>query len=318
MHLDKIIDWLISLPQKIGDLFKPKTDLESRVDKYADIQGVSTRELNFGLWYRRQTKLLFLLLVWFLVVAAAVLWSYSLYYLTNYLLTGVRENQKYLEQLSQPVDVVHYDYDSKLLIGQAQVIALKDGYYDLSGTLTNNNDNAWGTFSFYFVIDGKRQEGGQGFILPNETKMVAALNQQIPGTATQATMALEGFTWHRLDAHKIPNWDDFKASHLDFAVYDKIFTPADQTGLTQNLEINNLSFSITNKTPFNYKQAPFLAILYNGDKIVGVNRYVGLNFVPQSQLKASLSVVGHLPPITSIDVVPDVNLFDEGNYGPIQ
>jgi len=317
MFFDDFIDKLIALPKAIANKLKPSSDINARVERYSDLEGVTTKGLNIGLWYVKHTKDLFLILVWFLSISAAVLWSFSLYYLGNYLFFGMKQDRESLSQLSQSVDVVRYNYDVNLEILDAQALVTKENTYDLIGFLSNKNNNTWGAFNYYFLVDGKHLGDGVGFILPNETKPLISLNQTIDYTPSKTVLVLDFFGWRRLNAHDVPNWEDYKANHLDFVVRDKVFFPGNESGLSENVDINQLSFNVTNQTSFNFKQAPFIITLYNGQNIVAVNRYIFYNFKSRQKEQVNLTIIGKLPNITDISVSPDINVMDNEVYGPI-
>lgn len=317
MSLDKFIDALAGWPKKLSAKLRPSNELDQRVERYADLQGTSTKKLNFGLWYVQHTKIFFLVLVWSLVIVAAVLWSFSLYLLADYLFVGLKHDRETLAQLSQPIDVVRYNYDVNLEILEAEALPIGSNHYDLVGSLKNDNANVWGSFSYYFLADGKQLAGGAGFILPNEEKFLLSLNQEMSWRPQKVVLVLDYFSWRRLDAHKIPDWEQYKSDRLNFVVRDKVFTTANESGLTENVEVNLLSFNVTNQSIFNYKQVPFLVILYSGQEIVGVNRYTFANFQSGQKEAINLTIVGRLPNITSMVVVPDVNILEAGNFGQI-
>jgi hypothetical protein len=316
--LDNFIDNLIALPKKLSDKLKPSDELSARVERYTDIEGVSTKRLNTGLWYIKHTKLFFLIVVWTLGITAAVLWSFALYFLADYLFIGIKQDRQALLDLTQSIDVVRYNYDTNFEILDAQALAANSDSYDLIGSIKNKNTNAWGKFSYYFLVDGTKMGEGNGFILPNEEKYLISLGQKIDYTPSKVVLVVDRFPWHRLNAHTIPSWEEYKKDKIDFAIRDKVFSPGNESGLTENLDINQLSFNVTNQTSFNYKQAPFLIFLYSGQNLASINRYTFFNFTPRKKESVNLTIIGKLPNITDIVVVPDINVLDEANFGPIE
>ncbi len=316
MFLDNFIDKLINAPKSLVDKLKPSDEMAARVERYSDLEGTSTKKLNLGLWYAKHTKIFFLIVVWALAIVASVLWSFSLYLLADYLFVGLKEERANLNSLSQPIDIVRYNYDANLEILDAQALALGNNRYDLVGALKNTNTNVWGVFNYYFLVDGQRQGAGTGFILPNEQKFIISLNQTITTVPSKAVLVLDYFNWRRINAHDIPSWDKYRQDRIDFMVRDKQFLGGNESGLTGNLDINQLTFNVTNQTYFNYKQAPFLIILYSGRNLVAVNRYVFADFKSRQQQAVNLTIIGKLPNITDITVIPDINILDNNNFGP--
>lgn len=318
MSLDNFIDKLVALPTALINKFKPSEEISERVNRYTDREGLSTKQLNVGLWYKQKTKLFFLIIVWTLVIVASVLWSYSLYFLGDYLFVGLKQERQNLGALTESINVVHYNFDNNFALGKAQAIPLGNGHYDLIGTVINKNTQVRASFSYYFLVDGKKFGNGSGFMFPQEERMVVSPNEKIDFVPSSVALVLDQFNWQRINLHEIPDWTSFKNNRINFAVRDKLFVSASDSGLSENLDINQVSFSVVNQTSFNYRQAPFIVLLYSKGQIVAVNRYVILDFKPQKQEAVTLTITGKLPPVDNIEVTPDINIIDGGIYGPIQ
>jgi len=307
--MGKIIDFLISGFNSLIAWFRPKDDLTARVNRYQDTGGLSTKKLNLGLWYVKHIKVFFLAVVWSLVVVAAVLWSFALYLLGNYLFVDLKQDQTNLSGLSQSIDVVRYNFDANLEILDASAISLGDNRYDLTGELNNKNQNVWGEFNYYFLVDGRPVGNNSGFVLPNEKKFLFSFNQTLDYPPVKVVLVLDYFGWRRIDAHSIPDWSAYAGDRLNFAIRDKNWLSGSQAGLSENLDLNQLSFSVTNQTFFAFNQAPFDIVLYNGPAIVSVNRYIVNDFKPKQTVKINLTIVGRLPNISDIVVRPDINIL---------
>jgi len=319
MFGDKIINGLSGLAKKISGALEPKTDLNSRVERYVNLEGVSTEKLNLGLWYVKHQKLMFLALVWLLVAVSAILWSYSLYYLTSFLLVGLRQDRENLLSLTTTsFERIQADYEVNFKVEPAKVLSSGEGRYDLTAKVTNNNDNVWVHFDYYFYVNGQVIGRGRGFAFPHEEKFVMALNQPLAVPALEAKLVIENDLWAKINRHNIPDWQQFRDSHLDFLVRDKIFVSAVQSGLTESLFVNQLSFNITNQTPYNYRRLPLDIILYSGNQVVGVNQYFVNDFTPRQKVEASMNIIGNLPPVDRIEVLPNINLLSPDIYGPIK
>lgn len=318
MSQDTIIDKILNSPIALMDKFKPSEDISARVNRYSDQEGLSTKQLNVGLWYRQQSKLFFLIIVWALVVVASVLWSYSLYFLGDYLFVGLKQERQNLSALTSSVDVVRYDFDQNLSMGPTQALPLGDNHYDLVGRVINKNTQVKAFFSYYFLVNGKRVGGGSSFMFPQEERVVVSINAKIDTIPTTVVLVLENFSWQRINLHEIPDWASFKKSRIDFAVRDKVFVNANDSGLSENLDINQVSFNLVNQTPFNYRQAPFLVELFSQGQLVAINRYLVLDFKPGQKEAVNMTITGKLPLVDNIEVIPDINILDNNNYGPIQ
>ena len=319
MFGDKIVNSLSGAAKKISGALEPKTDLNSRLERYVNLEGVSTKKLNLGLWYVKHQKLMFLALVWSLVAISAILWSYSLYYLTSFLLVGLRQDRENLLSLTTTsFERVQADYEANFKVEPAKVFSSGEGRYDLVAKVANNNDNVWVQFNYYFYVNGQVIGRGQGSVFPHEEKFIMSLNQPLALPAMEAKLVIENDLWAKINRHDIPDWQQFRDGRLNFLVRDKEFVSAAQSGLTESLSVNQLSFNITNQTPYNYRQLPLTIILYNGEQVVGVNQYLLKDFTPRQKVEVSLNVIGNLPPVTRIEVLPNINLLSPDIYGPIK
>ena len=302
------------------DLVNQKKELiEAEVEQYVGSSGVPTKWLEYGLWYQQHRRFFTLSVVWSLSIVAAVSWAFALYYVADFFIIGIRQDQENAVALSQsslhagrPDQTVNLEYSFE------QAIALPDGRYDLVGKVVNNSTNGWASFGYYFS-DGLQNLGaGNGFVYPGETKYLVALAQTLSGSPFDVRLVLDNPLLNRFTPRTMPDWASFRDDHLDFIYQDKVYVPADQSGLTEKIPINSVSFTIINNSAYTYKVAPFLIILYDGDKIVAVDRYIVNDFRSRAKVKASLSFIGSLGPVDHLEIYPDVNILNADNFGSIQ
>lgn len=303
-------------PQTNPEDFSDDKDLDRRVKDFVDIGGVSTRFLGLSLWYVEHKKFLFLLTVWFLALSATVLWSFCLYYFTYYLLVGARQDRENELALSEFSVTAPRQLQGWTDLQKVFIKALPTGQdrYDLAGQVINPNQDIWATFDYYFLIDGVPTERQSGFVFPGETKTLISVGQTLPSTPIDGTLVLERVGPDRFKARDMPDWPAFKEDHLKFLVQDKIFTPYTQTGLTEKLPINRLSFSLINQTAFNYRQAKFIITLYQGNNLLAVDNYIVRDFMSKEKKNINLSIIGSLSAVNRIDIVPDINIINSSEY----
>ncbi|NCN25382.1 hypothetical protein COT94_03405 [Candidatus Falkowbacteria bacterium CG10_big_fil_rev_8_21_14_0_10_37_14] len=291
-------------------------NLDRQVKDFVDVSGVSTRFLDLSLWYMEHKKFLFLLTVWFLALFAAVLWSFCLYYFTYYLLVGVRQDRENELALSEALVTAPRQLQGWTDLQKVFIKALPIGQdrYDLAGQVINPNQDIWATFDYYFLIDGVPTERQSSFVFPGETKTLISVGQTLPSTPSNGALVLERVGPDRFKARDMPDWPTFKEDHLKFLVQDKIFTPYTQTGLTEKLPINRLSFSLINQTAFNYRQAKFNIMLYQGNNLLAVDNYIVSDFMSKEKKNITLSILGSLSTVNRIDIVPDINIINSSEY----
>jgi hypothetical protein len=287
--------------------------IESQMERYQGA-GITTKSLELGLWYQKHRQIFLWVTVWGLSLSAAVFWSFILYYIATYLLVGKTADQENAMALSEwslssprPNQSANIDYSFY------QAIPLADGRYDLVGQITNKKSNGYISYTYYFY-DGQRIIGQSGgFLLPGETKFVVALGQRLNGSPYDVRLVLENILFKLNTPKSMPDWPGYKKSHLDFIVSDKVYIPALEK-LSESQPINNVSFILVNNTAYTYYNAPFLIILYNGDKIVAIDRYIASVFESRQKLNVNLNFVGNLGNADRLEVVPDINIMNMESY----
>ncbi len=292
-----------------------KTDLEKKLNSFTDVDGISTRSLSFGLWYMEHRRTFFLAAVWSLSILATVLWVYSLYFFGFYLLVGLKNDRANNEIITEnPLALEQRKVMSNVSYGFTQAISLGKNSYSLVGEFTNNNAGNWAIFDYYFLVGDQQYGAGTSYALFGERKYITGVVDDLPQPPNAAKLIVSNFRWNKLDRHAISDWETYKNDHLDFLVLDKKFVGAGQSSLSDRLSINTLSFNITNRTAYGYLQAPLQIILYSGSEVVYVKDYIINNFRSKDKKDISLTIVGDLPNINRIEVVPNVNILDETNF----
>jgi hypothetical protein len=285
----------------------PEIDLE----KYNNEDTVSLRAMEFGLWLARNRQKIKKTIIGFLFAVCAFFFIFSAYGLFNYFLAGdpnkqVTTNNLLLSPRNMTIK----------LEAAAPEIFKSDGHYDLAAKVRNPNDNFSSTFKYCFRQDGYDVACGEAFIFPEEEKYILALARDLDldkGTAG-VSFAISDISWRRLDARRIPDWARYAAERLNFSVSDLKFTSAERSDLSEKVALNSLEFSIKNETPYGYYEAPLNILFYSGGSLVGVNRYLLVDFLSGENRNINLIWPGNLRGVNRTEVVPDINIMDEGVY----
>lgn len=303
-----------SLPGELDDKIKA-AEMEKKLNNFKDIEGVSTRGLSFGLWYMKHRHTFFLSAVWFLTILATVLWVYSLYYFGYYLLVGSKRDRINNNVITDnPLAIEQRKLMSGLSYGFIQAVDLGRNSYSLIGEVNSTNANNWSVFDYYFIVDGEPVGTSTSYILPNDKKYLTSVIDEWTTRPESVRLVISNFRWSKLDRHLITNWEQYKADRLSFVVLDKKFVGASQSALSDRLPVNTLSFNISNRTAYSFREAPLSIILYSGAEVVYVKDYIINNFYSQDRKDVNLTLIGNLPNITRIEVLPQVNILDDGSY----
>ncbi|MFH1412766.1 MAG: hypothetical protein ABIG10_01935 [bacterium] len=296
-----------------------KDQLKHKLSKHQGTEGMSTKHLDFGLWYIQHRKHFFIGIIVILFIVSFYLWGFSLYYFGDYILRGMTAQREALIGLTQG-GIVHQDTDYAQNVKQQfiKIIPLSNSLYDLVGSITNANEDLWIEFDYYYTVNNEKTEMQHGFVFPEENKFLLSLNQRLSGQPLSANLAIENIQWRRINAHKISDWPSYKLEYLNFIVKDKSFIDSEQSGLTENLKLNRLSFLINNQTAYSYYEAPLNIVIYDRDNVVAATRYLLNNFESREKRIVEISLLGHIPRATRLDIMLDINILDESVFMPIQ
>ena len=301
--------------------FIKEKEIQKKVENYVSPEGLATKQLEYGLWYVEHKRQLRLALYGFLIFVGAVSWAYTIYGFAYYLARGMNEDEILAKQLVQASSIGH-DYVEQvaakdLIIGQVQVLG-SSGKYDLFAPVKNDNQKWWVEFTYYFTASGKQTEKTDGYILPGETKYFAALAKDFSYEPSDSRLTIENISWHRINQHEFPDWNDYYQKHLMISSTDIKFTPANLSLLSGKLGLNQLSFKVTNQSAYNYWEVGFTILLYNIDRITGINHYVLTDFMSGQTKQIELSWPGNLSQVDRVEITPEINIMKDDIYIPYE
>lgn len=290
-----------------------QNEIKSRVENYKDLEGVTTKQLDFGLWFIKNKNNFRLILIYLLSIIAAVSWLISLYSFTYYIFWGMKQDERLVGQMVE-TNAVNHNYTlqksaQNLTFSNVDVIRSTSNAYDFLVKINNSNADWWGEFDYYFLVDDRKTDESKNFILPGETKYLTAFNQNY-GLGGGVRLMIENMRWQRIDKHKIHDWRQYKKDHLNIAVKDIQFTAVDGNS---SGNLNQLSFTAINQAAYNYKTVDFIVILSNGSRTVGANRYTFNDFLSNEERQFRGNWTGNYGRV-QVEIIPEVNIMDEENY----
>lgn len=291
---------------------------DADIEKYKDISGVSLKKLNFGLWYVEHRQRLKVIFIVFLILIGAISWVYTIYGFGYYLLRGMSEDELLASQITKTPGLSH-NYilqiaPKDLMLGPIKILKSDEKKYDIFIQIKNPSDRHWADFDYYFKAGSNETKTKRGFILPGETKYLLALGEEFNFNPSNVQFGIKGMSWHKIDRHELPDWEKFRNERLDIGISDTKFTPAKASGLSGKLSLNILDFTAINKTPYSYWNADFIILLYGGANIIGINSYSLGEFMSGQSRGASITWPGAISQASKIEVIPNINIFDNANY----
>ncbi|NCN07316.1 hypothetical protein GW933_01340 [Candidatus Falkowbacteria bacterium] len=262
------------------------------------------KEIKFSYWYvthkllLRNIFIIFLgvvgFLIWFYVVWQLVFWGLSYSIENNQLRKLVFGGNLALSAINQLKPKTLQVGDPIALIGEAS----RNDYF---AEITNNNNDWLATFDYVFN-SGESAIVYKGFSLPLEKKYLMSL-----GIADNVSdLNITNIKWQR-----VPNAKNIYAERYQFKIENNNFiasTKADEPGV--------LNFDIVNNSAFNYWQVGVQVFLYSGGKVVSVNYLILEQLKTGERRNIQLNWNNKLPRISSMDIIPEVNVFDADNIMP--
>jgi len=293
-------------------------EIEAKMKNYVSTEGITTKQLEIGLWYIEHKKQLKMFLVGFLILVSAVSWVYTIYGFAYYIARGMSEDEILTRQLVQ-INGASHDYVMQvgakdLVLGSVEIIKSSDKKYDLYTKLKNDNPKWWAEFDYYFTAAGKQTEKIKGYILPEEVKYLAALAEDFSYYPEDGRLIIENLNWRRINQHEIADWDAYQAGHLNIESVDIKFTPANASPLSGRLGLNQLSFSAINHTAYNYWSVGFVILFYSSDRVTAINHYILNDFMSEQKRLVEISWAGDLGRADRIEIIPEINIMKDNIY----
>lgn len=283
-----------------------KIKKEADLDKYyRDQSGLSVKKMNFGLWLALNRRKMLKSIIIILALVCVALFAYSGYQYAVYLITG-RATDNFLLQNTQVMS--SKTLNNQLSIGSLQVF--KDGdRYDAAVKVKNPNDKFMADLRYCLREESGEEICQDGFIFPAQEKYLLFLGAKLKD-ASRLDFYVKNISWQRLNAHDYPDWSVFYEARSKFSVSNLDFNGPESFGSLNN----RLKFKIVNNTPFSFYEAPFIILIFNGDQLVGVNRYIAKNFNSGEFKEAELSWNGYLGSVSPVLVVPDIKITQSDIY----
>jgi hypothetical protein len=293
-------------------------DIEAKMKNYVSTEGITTKQLEAGLWYVEHKRHLKMILVGFLILISAVSWVYTIYGFAYYLARGMSEDDILTKQLVQ-INGASHDYvvqvgAKDLAIGSVEIIKSSDKKYDLYTKLKNDNPKWWAEFDYYFMAAGRKTEKTKSYILPEEIKYLAALAQDFSYYPEGGQLIIENISWHRINQHEIADWEAYKNNHLNIESADIKFIPANASPLSEKLGLNQLSFNAINHTAYNYWSVGFVILFYSSDQITAINHYILNDFMSEQKRPVEISWSGDLGRADRVEIIPEINIMRDDIY----
>lgn len=279
----------------------------------SELYGLSDQQLRYGYWYVTHKEQLKKLLNGFLIAFSVICYSYVL--INTIIFYGFQYND-----YRQGIDTISLDYVNVLGVHNQnqilpldvlsrKVIASSDGKIDIVALVKNPNQRwALASFDYSFSVSGKVYPKQQSFLLPGEQKYVLLLNVDGLGSGTPQIF-IDNYQWQR-----VTNYDLWAPERLKFTIKNKQFVAARQGEISDRLPVSEATADISNDSAYNYHEVELQVALFSGNTLVGINRIPLQDFKSGDKRSISARWTQSLPVVTSVDIIPTVNIIDQSVY----
>ena len=297
-------------------------EIEKKVENYVGPEGLTTKRLEYGLWYVEHKHQLRMVLNGFLILISAVAWAYTIYGFAYYIARGMSEDEILTKQLVQ-LNSADHNYvlqvsAKALTIEPVNILRSAGKKYDIFASVKNDNPKWLAEFDYYFTVSGRTTGKTKGYILPMETKYLSALAQDFAYLPESGRLVMENISWRRINQHQIPDWNGYYNNRLSILTEEIKFIPANSSRLSEKLSLNQLSFNVINQTAYNYWEVGFTILLYNFDQIVGINHYILRDFMSGQKRQVEISWPGDLGQVGRVEIIPEINIMKDDIYIPYE
>jgi hypothetical protein len=282
-----------------------------------DVEGVSMKTLEAGLWWTKNRKNLHTILVILLLLISIISWGYTIYGFGYYLLIGMNADERMIKDLAQST-VASQNYlnqaAAKNLVLSPVGYLTNESNYDIYETITNPNAKWWAVFDYCFKKGNGEKVCGREFILPGEKKYIIALAKTFSSSPSDLTFSLSGLVWNKINNHVIADWGVYRNDRLNLPVTNQLFTPAASNAASEKIALNSLTFTITNNTAYGYWEVPLTIILTDASRIVYLGSYTISDFSSHDSRDVKLTWPGITGNVNGISIIPNLNILDQGVY----
>lgn len=233
-----------------------------------------------------------------------------------YLVSGAFIDVRLAASLGQNASITHALVNRVapvgLAVGSARQISVVSGKYDFFTEIENVNDNWYATFDYSYTYTGGITETYQGFINPNETRLLPALNQTVVTRPSGLQLSIQDLVWHRVDKHVVADTAQFLAEHANITVDKATYSKDVVVGEEQ---FGRSTITLTNHTAYAYWSPEFLVKLTRADKsLVSLTKISVPEFQANETREVEVRWFGQVPPSGSISIEPMIFYFDPRVY----
>ena len=292
----------------------------SKIDikQYRDLEGISLNKLQVALWFLANKKNFYYVLIGILSLIIILTWPRFIYTYGYYILKGMKDDKNLTGSLTDQTVNLHQlvlsQAPHELIGGAPAALGTLSSQQDFYTTVYNPNPDFYCQFDYSFN-DGDQVFGsGQNYILPGDNKYILALGQDENINPAGLRFNIDKQSCTRITKHDYEDWNKFRTEHFGFSVNDIEFVPAQTTILSEKLSLNQLSFTVTNTTAYNFYTVDLVILLKSANRIIAVDQTRLDRFLGEETRTVDMTWPGHFGSVSDVEVIPAVNITDPSAY----
>lgn len=277
---------------------------------------LTEKQLKFGYWFTTHRELLRRIGYGIFIAVDVALVGFALYGFVDHFLISWNRDVALRRDLGRAIfsnEVVQATAPDALGVKQVSVFRSGEGRYDFLAVVQNPNQGWYATFTYQFVSGETVTPEQEGFILPQEEKYVTQFAAPFIGAPRETGFRLIDIDWRRVNRHVIRDYAAWKNERLRPTISNVVHT---QNAAGLAVGISRTSFDIKNPTAFGYWQIGLSVALLRGTTPVAVN-YIALDRFESGETRhVDVHWFEPLPGASTVDIRPEVNIFDSNVYLP--
>jgi hypothetical protein len=295
-----------------------KKSKKSNFEQYTDPDSsLSSKGLKWGIWFTAHKIQFYKVTVTSLIIFSIVVWGFNIFKWGFYL-WNLPEYKQTEQQLTNFTDYskLNYNFTAKpLQIIGVQVFNSGVEKYDIISDISNPNKNFIAYFDFYFYLNGKQISSKQkAVLLPQQNRPVVYMGVESQSGLSTPNVIIENLQWKRISGHEISDVKKWQEYRLNFEMSNFSFYQS-YSGEKDKPNANVISFSLINKSPFDYVEPEFIVSLYSGGSFVGVIPFKS-NGIFRSLENRKIDLRSFAPNLSVDNVIvnPLINVYDKNVY----
>ncbi len=293
-------------------MYKKQKQRESRENSMTDIyKNLSEKEMKLGYWFVTNKILLRRMVIVVLLIFTISTMFYGLFGLIKHYLWSSGDIEKSINRIGQP----KLNYELLVELNTPQSLTIKDpAVIKSNGTLNLavevfNPNASWflESFDYYFKSGAQETEKRTDFVLPGQNKMLYKLNYSDQPTFNNPQLVVENPRWR-----KVANYRSLEEKFIDFRISDVVLRREQSSD--GSVSFTNLQFEISNLTAFSYFEPKFTAMIYKGNRLVGIAPIFLQELNSGQKVRKNINFFMSYDPNAKVLIEPDINILAPDSF----